>query len=91
MKLMSAGRNDSDIRGDDSVPIEDEEGVPRVDEKVVVSMLDGGTTDVDEIFEFKGDKRRVCDTGRFSGVELRRERRVCDDEVVLGVLDTAVA
>jgi len=82
VKLISAGRNDSDIRGEESEPKDGEVGVHNVEENVVVKMLDG--TDEEGNFELRGERRSVCETGRFSGVELSRERRVCD-EVVLGV------
>lgn len=89
VKLMSAGKNDSDILGDEREPNDGEVGVHRDGENVVVNRLEAIDIDDDEIFEFNGDKRRVCDTGRFSGVELRRDRRVWD-EVVLGVWDKTV-
>jgi len=87
VKLISAGRNDSDILGEDSEPNDGDVGVPREGEKVVVRRLDG--MDDDGSFDCSGERRRVCDTGRFSGVELSRERSVCD-EVVLGVWERTV-
>lgn len=89
VKLMSAGRNDSDILGDDREPNDGEVGVHIDGENVVVNRLEGIDIDDEDSFEFNGERRRVCDTGRFSGVELRRDRRVCD-EVVLGVWDKTV-
>jgi len=87
VKLMSAGRNDSDILGEDSEPKDGDVGVPRDGENVVVNRLEG--MDDEGSLDCKEERRRVCDTGRFSGVELSRERRVCD-EVVLGVWDKTV-
>jgi len=81
VKLISAGRNDSDILGDDSEPRDGEVGVQRVGENVVVSILVG--IEEDGSFDDSGERRSVCETGRFSGVELRSDRRVCD-EVELG-------
>ena len=77
VKLISAGRNDSDILGDERDPRDGEVG-----ENVVVSILDGMEED-DGSLDVKGERRSVWETGRFSGVELRSDRRVCD-EVVLG-------
>lgn len=87
VKLMSAGRNDSDILGEDSEPNDGEDGVPMDGENVVVNILEG--IDVIEGFDCNGDRSKVCDTGRFSGVVLSRERRVCD-EVEWGVWDRTV-
>ena len=65
VKLMSAGRKDSDSL-------------------VAVEVSGGGVTRVPVLYEevaallLMGDRMRVWDTGRFSGVELSSERRVCD-------------
>jgi len=57
VKLISAGRNDSDILGDDSEPNDGEVGVHRVGEKVVVNILVG--IEDDGSFEVKGERRSV--------------------------------
>ena len=65
VKLMSAGRKDSDSL-------------------VAVEVSGGGVTMVAVLYVevaallLMGDRMRVWDTGRFSGVELSSERRVCD-------------
>ena len=65
VKLMSAGRKDSDSL-------------------VAVEVSGGGVTKVAVLYVevaallLMGDRMRVWDTGRFSGVELSSERRVCD-------------
>ena len=65
VKLMSAGRKDSDSL-------------------VAVEVSGGGVTRVPVLYVevaallLMGDRMRVWDTGRFSGVELSSERRVCD-------------
>jgi len=75
VKLTSAGRNDSDILGEDSEPNDGDVGVARDGAKVVVKRLED-IDDDDGSFDCRGERRRVCDTGRFSGVELSRERSV---------------
>jgi len=57
VKLMSAGRKDSDILGDDKEPNDGEVGVQREGENVVVRILEG--IDADGSFEFNGERRSV--------------------------------
>lgn len=78
VKLMSAGRKDSVIFGGEFLSVFDEGAC--MGENVVVSIV---LLVCEEVTRrgWRGAILMVWVTGKFSGVELRRERRVWDDEV----------